>query len=137
MGKVIVEADSLEHVVLYLADDDWLPIGNASAFAGDFEKDIPKRKALLLSVVRELASEGYIRIGHLQYRDPEAKAGLHWAEWPGTLDEQMERLDAVYTPEIQDDKDWYYICWLDLTESGRRAVEGLPAPDDRFFEEFL
>ncbi|SEH79651.1 hypothetical protein SAMN04515692_104107 [Leifsonia sp. CL147] len=137
MRNMIIEPNSLEHLVLYIADDDWLPIGDASSHAGDFELDIPTRKTRLLAVVRALAAEGYIHIGDLQYRDPEAKTGLHWAEWPGTLDEQMEHLDEVYTPEVEDDRYWYYVCWLNLTGSGRRVVEALPTPDDRFFEEFL
>ena len=137
MGKVNIEPNSLEHLVLYIADDDWLPIGDASAHAADFEPDIPTRKARLLAVVRALATEDYIQIGDLQYGNPEAKTGLHWTEWPGTLDEQMEHLDAVYTPEVKDDKDWYYVCWLNLTESGERVVQALPAPDDSFFREFL
>ena len=129
-----IKPDTLEHLVLYLAEDDWLPIGNASAYASDFEEDIPKRKSLLMAVVRALASEGYIRIGDLQYDDPQAKSGLHWEEWLGTLEEQLEHLDAVYTPEVEDDKYWYYVCWLDLTESGEQLLHTLPEPDERFFK---
>ena len=40
MGKVTVEPDSLEHLLLYQADDDWLPIGTANFYAGFFEKDL-------------------------------------------------------------------------------------------------
>lgn len=134
MGKVNIEPDSLEHLVLYLAEDDWLPIGDASAHAADFEADVPKRKNRLLAVVRALAEEDYIRIGDLQYRDSEAKSGLRWVEWPGTLDEQMEHLERVYTPEVEDDRYWYHSCWLDLTGPGENVVEALPTPDDRFFK---
>lgn len=137
MGKVIIEPNSLEHLVLYLAEDDWLPIGSASAFAGDFEPNLRPRKKRLLAAIRALATEGYIRIGDLQYRDPATRSGLHWAEWPGTLDEQLKRLDNVYTPEVEDSRYWYDACQLDLTDTGRQVVEALPAPDDRFFEEFL
>lgn len=134
MGKVKIEPDTLEHLVLYLAEDDWLPIGNASAHAADFESDIPKRKARLLAVIRALAAEGYLRVGDLEYRNPATKTGLHWAEWPGTLGDRMERLEEVYTPEVKDDKHWYYGCWLDLTEAGEQVLETLPAPDGRFFD---
>lgn len=131
---MIIEPNTLEHLVLYLAEDDWLPIGNASAHAADFEPDIPKLRARLMVVVRALAAEGYIRIGDLEYLNPGTKSGLHWAEWPGTLGEQMERLEKMYRPEAEDDKYWYYGCWLDLTETGEHVVEALPEPDERFFE---
>lgn len=61
-----------------------------------------------------MADEDYIRIGDLKYRDSEAKSGLRWVGWPGTLDEQMEHLDKVYMPEVEDDRNWYHSCWLDL-----------------------
>lgn len=50
MRNMVIESDSLEHLVLYIADDDWLPIGDASAHAADFEPDIPTRKLRLLGV---------------------------------------------------------------------------------------
>ena len=133
MCEVNIKPDTLEHLVLYLAEDDWLPIGNASAHASDIEEDIPKRKTLLLGVVRALGAEGYLQIGSVKYADRQAKSGLHWEEWPGTLDEQLEHLEAVYTPEITDDETWYYACWLNLTESGEDLLHTLPEPDDRFF----
>jgi hypothetical protein len=124
----------LEHLILFIAEDDWLPIGDASAHAADFETDVPERKARLLRAIGQLAEQGYLRIGDLQYQDPKSKTGLHWAEWPGTLEQQMERLEAIYTPEVEDSTYWYDACWLDLTAAGHQIVESLPAPDERFFE---
>ena len=129
-----IKQDSLEHLVLYLAEDDWLPIEDANDHAGDFEEDMPKRKALLMGVVRALAAEGYLQLGSLEYDDPRAKTGLHWEEWPGTLDEQLENLEAVYTPEVTDDDTWYCACWLNLTEAGEQLLHTLPDPDDRFWK---
>ncbi|SEH79681.1 MULTISPECIES: hypothetical protein [unclassified Leifsonia] len=131
---MIIQPDSLEHLILYLAEDDWLELGNTNAYAGDFETDLSKRKSLLTAVVRRLSEAGYIGIGDLQYRDPGAKTGLHWAEWPGSLDEQIAHLVEIYTPERRDDDNWRWACWFNLTEQGRRIVETLPEPDDRFFD---
>ena len=129
-----IKPDSLEHLILYLAEDDWLPIEDANDHASDFEDDIRKRKALVMGVVRALAAEGYIQIGSVKYDDPSVRTRLHWEEWPGTLDEQLDHLDAVYTPEVTDDDTWYYACWLNLTESGEQLLRTLPKPDDRFWK---
>lgn len=132
-----VNPDTLEHLILYQANDDWLEVGSADAYARDFETEPAKRKVLLMGAVRRLAVAGYIRIGDLEYREPEQKTGLHWAEWPGTIDTKMARLDRVYTPEIEERKDWYWACWLELTDAGRLVLANLPEPDDRFFEGLL
>lgn len=129
-----VGPDTLEHLILYQADDDWLAIGNLNYYASFFEKELPIRRPLALAAIRVLAEAGYIRIGDLEYRDPETKTGLHWVEWPGSLDEQLARLVEVFTPEVEDDRYWYYGCWLNLTDSGEEVVQALPEPDDRFFE---
>lgn len=131
---MIIQPDSLEHLILYLAEDDWLELGNTNAYAGDFETDLSKRKSLVAAAVRRLAMAGYIGIGDLQYRDPGAKAGLHWAEWPGTLDEKIAHLVEIYTPERSDDENWRWACWFNLTDPGRRVLETLPEPADRFFD---
>ena len=137
MGQVNIEPDTIEHLVLQQAADDWLPIGNASAYASDFVTDLAERKALLLDTIRSLAAAGYIQIGQTAFRDPDQRRGLHWVEWPGGLDEQMARLAEVYTPEVEDTTWWYYACWLNLTDAGRQVVEALPEPDDRFFDGLL
>ncbi|MGO4593273.1 hypothetical protein AB4Z18_05565 [Leifsonia sp. 2TAF2] len=132
-----IDPDTLEHLVLQQAEADWLEIGNASAYAGDFEEDLSKRKALLLRTIRSLAEAGYIRIGHLQRHDPADPDSLDWAEWPGTLDDQMTRLAEVYTPEVPDHDAWYWACWLNLTDAGQEVVEALPKPNKRFFDGLL
>lgn len=131
---MIVQPDSLEHLVLYQADEDWLELGNPHYYAGYFENDLAKRKALLLAAIRSLADAGYLKIGQLERRDPQEPRSLDWLEWPGTLDDQMARLAEVYTPEVDDDDDWFYACWFNLTDAGQHVIDALPQPDHRFFE---
>ena len=129
-----IEPDSLAHLVLHQADVDWLEIGNPNFYGGFFERDLRPRKALVLQVIRALAEAGYIQIGELVRQDPDdPQSHVGWVEWPGTLDEQMDRLAAVYDPEAPED-DWYWVSWLNLTDSGREVVESLPKPSSRFFE---
>ena len=133
MGKVTVEPDSLEHLLLYQADDDWLPIGTANFYAGFFEKDLARRKELVLKILRSLAQRGYVEIGHF-VTDREASDSMMWAPLPGTLDEQLHQVSAAYAPESDDDFDWYWKAAMNITSRGRAVVEALPKPDSRFFE---
>lgn len=135
MGKMTVEPDSLEHLVLYQADDDWLAIGSPNYYAGFFEDDARLRKTLVLRAIRILAGAGYLQIGALKRLHPEDPDSLDWVQWPGTIEEQLRHLDKVYTPESDDD-DWYWACWLKITDAGRAIVEALPKPSVRFFRKW-
>ncbi|WP_231374364.1 MULTISPECIES: hypothetical protein [unclassified Leifsonia] len=130
-GGLNVELDGLAHLVLHQADDDWLEIGNPNYYAGFFEHDLERRSVLVLSVVRALAEAGYLRIGELS-RDSDHLENSGWVEWTGTLDEQMDRLAEVYKADGPED-DWYWACWLQITDAGRAVVEVLPNPAGRFF----
>jgi hypothetical protein len=132
MGKMTVEPNSLAHLVLYQADDDWLAIGSPNYYAGFFENDVRLRKILLVSTIRRLAEAGYLQIGELKRLHPEDPDSLDWVRWPGTIEEQLLHLDEVYTPDSDDDG-WYWACWLNITEAGRATVEALPKPAGRFF----
>ncbi|MEY9953742.1 hypothetical protein [Leifsonia sp. EB34] len=128
-----VEPDSLEHLYLNMGGGDWLSIRAVNYEAKAFEPDEVKRKALVLSTMRSLAEAGYFRIGQVRGIDPEEPA-IAFFEWPGTLDEQIERLNGVYMPEGRDDTDWAWLCMFDLTEEGERLEESLPPLDERFFD---
>ena len=123
----MIEPDSLAHLYLNMATGDWLQISAANYEAKTFfESDDVKRKALVLSTARALAQAGYIRIGTIDWE----KGKLE--EWPGTVDDQIERLSQVYMPEGRDDSDWGWSCVFDLTEKGERAEARLPKLSDRF-----
>lgn len=128
-----IEANSLEHLYLNMGSGDWLSIHEVNYEAKAFEPDEVKRKALVLSTMRSLAEAGYFRIGQVRRIDPEDRA-IAFFEWPGTLDDQIERLDGVYMPEGRDDRDWEWLCMFDLTEEGERVEESLPPLDERFFD---
>lgn len=122
-----IESDSLEHLYLNMAAGDWLQIDAANYEAKTFfEPDDVKRKALVLSTARALAEAGYIRIGTIDWK----KGRL--AEWPGTIDDRIERLSRVYMPEGRDDRDWGWSCVFKITEEGERVEAELPQLSDRF-----
>ena len=130
MGEMNIAPDSLAHVYLNMAAGDWLDIDAANYEAKTFfEPDDERRKALVLSTARVLAEAGYIRIGTIDWE----KGRL--AEWPGTLDDQIERLSQVYMPEGRDDRDWGWSCVFDLTEEGERVEALLPKLSERFDED--
>jgi hypothetical protein len=130
---MIIEPDSLEHLYLNMASADWLCIDEANYHAKAFETDEVRRKTLVLATMRSLAEAGYLRIGQVRRIDPEV-ALIDFFEWPGTLDEKIERLSGVYMPEGRDDRNWVWACLFDLTAEGERVEALLPPPDDRFFE---
>ena len=129
-----IQPDSLEHLYLNMAGGDWLSIHEVNYEAKDFEPDEVKRKALVLSTMRSLAEAGYLRIGSVEYVNPETKV-IDFFEWPGTLDEKIERLSGVYMPEGRDDKEWGWACMFEITDEGEAVEESLPPLDERFFDE--
>lgn len=131
MGEMMVEPNSLAHLYLNMAGDDWLNISAADSEAREFfEPDPDKRKSLVLDSVRSLAHAGYIKIGVLKRPDPE-KPIIDFFEWPGTVDDRLEHLSQVYTPE-QDSNAWGWSCVLEITDEGRQAEALLPELDERF-----
>lgn len=127
-----IQIDSLEHVYLNMAAGDWVSIDDANGHAKEFEPEDTRRKALVLATLRSLAEAGYFRIGQVKRADPEVPIS-DFFEWPGTLDEQIDRLSQVYMPEGRDDKNWAWACVFEITDEGRRVEDSLPAPNDRFF----
>lgn len=128
-----IQLDSLAHVYLNMASGDWVDIDDANAHAKDFETNDLERKMLVIATMRSLAEAGYLRIGSVEYVEPE-RTLIDFFEWPGTLDEKIERLSGVYMPDGRDDKDWGWACMFEITDEGRRVEDALPAPDDRFFD---
>jgi hypothetical protein len=131
--QFLVEPNSLAHLILYLGDDDWVPIGEVNSHARRFESEIVPRKALFLETVRKLAEARCIQIGEVDRHDLRRPRTTDFMEWPGSLDDRMARLADIYRPEAEDEMSWYWGCRLYLTGAGERVLATLPEPDDRFF----
>ncbi|MEY9953743.1 hypothetical protein [Leifsonia sp. EB34] len=128
-----IQPNSLAHLYLNMTGGDWVSIDEANYRAKEFEPDEVKRKALVLSTMRSLAEADYLKIGSVEYVSSERDL-IDFFEWPGTLDEKIERLSGVYMPEGRDDKDWGWACMFEITEEGERVEESLPPLDERFFD---
>ena len=130
-----VEHSSLAHLVLYLGDDDWVPIGEVDSYAKVFEREPAARARLCLGTIQSLAEAGYIEIGHVGRHNPKRPRTTDFMEWPGVLSDRMARLAEVYQPDAADEKSWYWACLLRLTDVGERVLATLAEPDGHFFDE--
>ncbi|SEI03791.1 MULTISPECIES: hypothetical protein [unclassified Leifsonia] len=128
-----IHPDTLEHLILHLGRDDWMPIGEPAGYVETFEEDPSKRRILLVNTLQSLARAGFIQLGDFAHRDPEDRGIRDWMEWPGTLDDQLTRLGKILDADDPDDS-WRWTCWLNITEAGRNAAAELPKPSSRFFD---
>jgi hypothetical protein len=43
------------------------------------------------------------------------------------LDESIQRIREVYVNKFEDEPEWWFVCWLDLTERGQKFAEATEA----------
>ncbi|MGO4593272.1 hypothetical protein AB4Z18_05560 [Leifsonia sp. 2TAF2] len=129
---MIIQPDNIEHLMMYGSSNEWLPLAGADAYASKFQSDPAQRRQLFLSAARSLVEAGYLHVGSLEHSDADDR-GLGWARWSGSTDEHFRYLNDLCS--IGDEyTGWVWACWFDLTETGQEILDGLPEPDDRFFE---
>lgn len=110
--------------ILYLGADDWVPLGEASYYAGMLVSDATARRRLLLVTLRQLLDDGLVEPGRI---DSDPATSADFVPWTGSTEEKLARLAMLYTPDVSDEDAWYYSCWLKNTAAGTAAEATLPA----------
>jgi hypothetical protein len=78
----------------------------------------------VLDLIRSLVTDGLFELGDLATEDN------RFGEWSAPLDESIQRIRDVYVNEFDDDPEWWFFCWLKLTEKGRELAEAIEASRD-------
>ena len=105
------------------------PLITIDYFGAEAEKiDLVRRKRVVLAAVRSLMMQGLIEARSFEKWDSEES---EWRTWSGTVDEQVERLALMYTPEVEDWESWGFLCWFAHTPQGEKVAEALNAEISR------
>jgi hypothetical protein len=75
----------------------------------------------VLDLIRSLVTDGLFEIGDLRTEDG------RFAAWDTPLEESIQRIREVYVNKFDDEPEWWFFCWLDLTEKGQRVAEAIEA----------
>lgn len=84
-------------------------------------KPLPVIQGKTIDLIRSLVSDGLFEVGDLKGENG------RFAAWDIPLDESIRRIRDVYTTKFDDDKEWWFYCWLDLTEKGEQVAESIQA----------
>jgi hypothetical protein len=72
----------------------------------------------VLDLIRSLVTDGLFDLATPNHR---------FGAWDGPLDESIQRIRDVYVNQFDDDPEWWFYCWLKLTEKGRKLAEAIEA----------
>jgi hypothetical protein len=98
-------------------------------FAGEDPAQAPslsKVQALTLNLIRELVNEGLVVLGV-----PDRKEPSGFAQWDLPLETAMAKIEDAYVKNFDDDHNWIYMVWMNLTASGQQLALELYRADDR------
>lgn len=93
--------------------------GVASQFA-DTRAEV---KARVLSSVAWLLRRSLVELYSVDTSRPPGEEKI---PWHGTVEELVDRLDRVYTNDLEDWRVWGYSCWFSNTEAGDALAEQYP-----------
>jgi hypothetical protein len=74
-----------------------------------------------LDLIWSLVSDGMFELGDL------TGAGGRFAAWTAQLDESIRRIRHVYVTKFDHEEEWWFYCWLAITEKGLQAAEAIAA----------
>lgn len=78
----------------------------------------------VLDLIRSLVTDGLVELGDL------ATPNHRFRAWDIPLDEAIQQIRDVYVNHFDDDPEWWFYCWLRLTEKGRQLAEAIEASRD-------
>ena len=78
----------------------------------------------VLDLIHSLVTDGLFELGDL------ATPNHRFGAWDAPLDESIQRIRDVYVNQFDDDPEWWFYCWLKLTEKGRKLAEAIEANQD-------
>jgi hypothetical protein len=120
--------DTLRADILATGHDDFVSMADVQAcLCGGLLADLStERRQLVVDTVRSLLQDGLVEVGQIPGRnDPGFKP------WPGTLDEVMAQFIDRFVRHYDDQQQWQYTIWLNLTAKGQQASNNIvgKAPD--------
>ncbi|MHA7650061.1 hypothetical protein ACX9NE_09985 [Mycobacterium sp. ML4] len=80
---------------------------------------------LTLNMIRELVSEGLFVLGV-----PRGRRKPQFEAWDLPLDAAMAEIEDAYVTHFDDVWGWRTVCWLDLTEKGKKLALELYHADE-------
>jgi hypothetical protein len=75
----------------------------------------------VLDLIRSLVTDGLFELGDLATEDN------RFGAWDAPLDESIQQIRDVYTTKFHDEPEWWFYCWLAITEKGLAIAEALEA----------
>jgi hypothetical protein len=81
-------------------------------------RPVHELQRLTLSMIRELISEGLFEVGEIEgpSRTP------RFVPWDLSLDEAMAKIEDAYVTHFDDRWGWVTMCWLHLTDKGKKLA---------------
>jgi hypothetical protein len=120
--------DILRRDILASGHADFVSMADVQAciFNGFLAELSTEQQELVVDTVRSLLEDGLVEVGDIPGRnDPGFKP------WPGTLDDVMTRFIGRFVGRYDDEHQWQYTIWLNLTAKGQQASNAIvgKAPD--------
>jgi len=131
--RLVDDADTDRGVVMSARDEvllqgliDWVALCSVH---GDVAEGNPGEPLAVvqdkvLDLIRSLVTDGLFELGDLA--TPDHRFGA----WDAPLDESIQQIRDVYVNQFDDDPEWWFYCWLKLTEKGRKLAEAIEASRD-------
>jgi hypothetical protein len=81
-------------------------------------RPVHELQQLTLNMIRELVSEGLFEVGEIEgpRRTP------RFVPWDLSLDEAMAKIEDAYVTHFDDRWGWVTMCWLHLTDTGKKLA---------------
>jgi hypothetical protein len=123
------EHDWVKEGLLIEGLQDWVSLSNVhSSFMPDTGPPRPSHEVqqLTLSMIRELVGEGLFVLGV----PVGLKRNPRFVPWDLPLDEAMAKIEDAYITHFDDRWGWVTMCWLDLTDKGKKLALELYHADE-------
>jgi hypothetical protein len=120
--KGITSKDALRDCILRSGYEDFVSMADVQSciFGGLLADLSTERQQLVVDTVRSLLEEGLVEVGDIPGRnDPGFKP------WAGTLDEVMTQFVSRFVGSYDDELQWQYTIWLNLTATGQQVSNAL------------
>ena len=122
------EHDWVKEATLIEALRDWIQLGEVHRLFATSSPPRPTHEVqrLTLAMIRELVCEGLCVLGVPAgpWRKP------HFEAWDLPLDAAMAKIEEAYVTHFDDRWNWVTMCWLDLTEKGKKLALELYHADE-------
>ncbi len=122
------EHDWVKEGLLIEGLQDWSSLSNVhSSFMPESGPPRPTHEIqqLTLNMIRELVSEGLCVLGV-----PRGRRNPHFEQWDLPLDAAMAKIEDAYVTHFDDRWNWVTMCWLALTEKGKKLALELYHADE-------